>query len=238
MAAHHVTKILIVTIIMSLANFARAVEINHINQFSLSGVSLDQVGITDEPVFALRMPSSAFQDPAKEALSDRDYMAWVPLDFKDGTIDVDVMSNLTDDTPAYARGFVGISFRIDDQLRFESIYLRPTNSVADDQVRRNHSVQYAAYPDFRFGQLRCEFPEKYETYADIDTGRWIHMRLVVSGERAVRYLDHSNKPGFIVNDLKLGTAQLGGVGIWVESGTFAHFRNFKISHALDVPNAE
>lgn len=65
-------------------------------------------------------------------------MAWLPVDFKDGSIEVDVASDLASDAPAYARGFIGVSFRIDSQARFESIYLRPTNSQADDQIRRNH----------------------------------------------------------------------------------------------------
>jgi len=98
-------------------------------------------------------------------------------------------------------------------------------------VRRNHSVQYAAYPDHLFDRLRRETPEKYETYADIATGRWIRMKLVISGTRAILYLDNKPTPSFIVQDLKLGAKQRGGVGIWLESGTIAHFRNVKINQS-------
>jgi hypothetical protein len=52
---------------------------------------------------------------------------------------VDLASDLAADAPAYARGFVGLAFRIDAAGRFENIYLRPTNSTAADQVRRNHA---------------------------------------------------------------------------------------------------
>ena len=80
-------------------------------------------------------------------------------------------SELVADAPSYARGFIGLTFRIDKKGNFESIYLRPSNSVADDQVRRNHSVQYVAYPDYRFDRLRRESPEKYESYAELDLQR-------------------------------------------------------------------
>ncbi|TCP32411.1 hypothetical protein EV292_10843 [Sphingomonas sp. BK235] len=208
--------------------FAQALSVD---AFKLSGVKLQQDTYQGVSALKMTMPSSATQDPTKEALADRDYMAWLPLNFHDGTIDVDVASDLSADAPRYARGFVGVTFRIDDNNRFESIYLRPTNSDAEDQVRRNHSVQYVAYPDFKFDRLRRESPEKYETFADITTGRWIHMRVVVSGSKARLYLDGRSKPALIVDDLKLGSSQRGGVGVWIESGTVAHFRNLKVTPA-------
>jgi hypothetical protein len=196
--------------------------------FHLSGVSLRASTYQGAPAMELRMPSASYQDPAKEALADRDFMAWLPVDFGDGTIDVDVASDLAADAPGYARGFVGLTFRIDAKGRFENLYLRPTNSTAPDQVRRNHTIQYAAYPDFRFDQLRSKFPEIYETWADIATGRWIHLRVVVAGSTLRLYLDGSPRPAFIVDDMKLPATQRGGVGIWIESGTVAHFKNLRI----------
>ncbi|EPJ84696.1 hypothetical protein CFII64_13298 [Pseudomonas sp. CFII64] len=199
-------------------------------EFRLSGVSLVEGRYKGESALEIKMPSSSYQDQGRERLLDRDFMAWLPMDFTDGTIEVDVASDLASDAPDYARGFIGVSFRIDAQSRFESIYLRPTNSQADDQERRNHSVQYAGYPDFRFDQLRKESPEQYETYADLELGRWIHMKVVVEGAKARLYLDHAAKPAFLVNDLKYGAGQHGGIGIWIESGTVAHFKNLKVTH--------
>lgn len=199
-----------------------------VDQFKLSGVSMAAVTYEGVDAFEVRMPPSSYQDPAKEALADRNFMAWLPVNFGDGTIEVDLASDLASDAPAYARGFVGLAYRIDGAGRFENIYLRPTNSVADDQVRRNHTIQYAAYPDFRFDALRRDFPGKYETYADISTGRWIHLKLVVKGATARLYLDGSSRAAFIVTDMKLPAEQHGGVGIWIESGTVAHFRNLRL----------
>nr|WP_240635012.1 alpha/beta hydrolase [Brenneria salicis]NMN90735.1 pimeloyl-ACP methyl ester carboxylesterase [Brenneria salicis ATCC 15712 = DSM 30166]RBP60195.1 pimeloyl-ACP methyl ester carboxylesterase [Brenneria salicis ATCC 15712 = DSM 30166] len=200
-----------------------------IDAYRLSGVTLRPSTYQGSAAFELRMPSSAYQDPAREPLSDRDFMAWLPVDFQDGTIEVDVASDLAPDAPDYARGFIGLTFRIDEKGRFESIYLRPTNSTVDDPVRRQRSVQYVAYPDFRFRRLREEVPGKYETYADIALGRWIHMKLVVKGSEARLYLDKKAEPVLVVNDLKFGAAQKGGVGVWLESGTIGHFRNLKVT---------
>jgi hypothetical protein len=118
--------------------------------FILQGVSLVSAPYQGRDAVRVTMPASATQDPAKEALSDRDYMAWLDTDFGDGTIEVDLATELAPDAPDYARGFIGLAFRIDRQNRFESIYLRPVNAQVDDPVRRNRSVQYVAYPDFPF----------------------------------------------------------------------------------------
>ncbi len=199
-----------------------------IDQFEISGVSIRNSNYNGDAAVEITMPSSSYQDPLREKLTDRNFMAWLPLDFGDGTIEVELASDLAPDAPEYARGFIGLAFRIDAQGRFENIYLRPLNSTSSDQIRRNHTIQYAAYPDFRFDTLRAQFPEKYETYADIEIGRWIHLRLVVNGVSAKLYLNHSNRPAFVVNDMKLPADQRGGVGIWIESGTVGHFRNFRV----------
>lgn len=202
-----------------------------LEHFLLSVVSLEQSSFKGTPAFKMTMPSNALQDPRTEKLTDRNFMAWLPVNFSDGLIEVEVANELSPDAPAYARGFIGLTFRIDEEGRFESIYLRPTNSTANDQVRRNHSVQYVAYPDWRFDRLRAEEPEKYESYAELDLGQWIHMRIVVSGVSAELYLDGKTRPALIVNDLKFGPDQRGGVGVWLESGTIAYFRNLRVAPA-------
>lgn len=187
--------------------------------------------VADKEGLRVSLPRASWQDPAREPLSDRDYMAIIPLDFRDGTIEVEVKGALDPAAPAFARGFVGIAFRIGDG-KFEKIYLRPTNGVANDMVRRNHSVQYAAYPDWRFDRLRREAPARYETAADIAPDRWIKMRIEVSGATAKLFLDGRNNPVLIVNDLKLGGSQRGAIGLWVETGTVAHFRKLMVTRLV------
>ena len=200
---------------------------NSTEDFNLHGVALTATEYLGERCLCMAMPDSAIQDPEREQLADRDFMAWVPLDFANGIIEAWVASDLIANAPSYARGFIGLTFRINNAGAFESIYLRPTNSVSDDQIRRNHSVQYVAFPDFRFDRLRRESPERYESYAELELNRWIKMKIVVNALRAELYLDDKEQPALIVTDLKLGES-LGGVGVWLESGTIAYFRDLKI----------
>lgn len=70
--------------------------------------------------------------------------------FKNGSIEVNLLSRLLPDAPAHARGLIGIAFRINETNdRFECIYIRPTNGRAEQQLRRNRSVQYFSFPDFK-----------------------------------------------------------------------------------------
>ncbi len=151
-------------------------------------------------------------------------------DLKDGTIEMKILSRLLPDAPASARGFIGLAFRIShDNSRFESIYIRPTNGRAEDQIRRNHSTQYISHPDYLFDRLRQESPEKYESYADMGLNEWIKMKVVVKGAQAKLYLNDSKEPVLIVNDLKLGADQSGGIGLFVGIGTEGYFSDVKVS---------
>ena len=146
------------------------------------------------------------------------------VNFKNGTIEVKVLSRLLKDAPAFARGFIGIAFRINDSnTKFESIYIRPVNARVDDQVRRNHSIQYYSYPDYKFDRLRRESPEKYESYSDMEMNKWITMRIEVKDAQAKLFLDSNKQPSLIVNDLKHGADLSGGMGLWVETGTEGFF---------------
>ena len=151
------------------------------------------------------------------------------INFKNGTIEVKVLSRLLKDAPDYARGFIGVAFRINDSnTKFESIYIRPVNARVDDQVRRNHSVQYYSYPDYKFDRLRKESPERYESYADIEMNKWITMRIEVKDAQAKLFLNNSAQPSLIVNDLKHGADASGAIAFWVETGTEGYFSDLKI----------
>ena len=151
------------------------------------------------------------------------------INFKNGTIEVKVLSRLLKDAPDFARGFIGIAFRINDSnTKYESIYIRPVNARVDDQVRRNHSIQYNSYPDYKFDRLRKESPERYEAYADMEMNKWITMRIEVKDAQAKLFLDDNQQPSLIVNDLKHGADLSGAVGLWVEVGTEGFFSDLRI----------
>jgi hypothetical protein len=147
--------------------------------------------------------------------------------FHNGTIDVELAGRPGANAAAGARGFIGIAFRMRGKS-YEYIYLRPTNGRADDQVRRNHSTQYGAQPDYDYDRLRKESPEKYESYVDLEPGVWTRYRIVVNGTKARLYVHDAPQPCLVVNDLKLGDSE-GSVALWVGPGTEGYFANLKIS---------
>jgi hypothetical protein len=151
------------------------------------------------------------------------------LVFGNGTIEVEIAGAVRAGAPEGARGFVGIAFRVQGDLKtYDAFYLRPTNGRADDQVRRNHSAQYIAHPDWPWFRLRKEFPEKYESYVDLVPGTWTKVRIEVDGEKARLYVHGAKQPTLIVNDVKSGAGAKGAIGLWIDIGTEAHFRNLVV----------
>jgi hypothetical protein len=152
---------------------------------------------------------------------------------RDGFLDLYVAGTVAAGADTSARGFVGVVFRSSsDGRRFENVYLRATNGRANDQVRRNHATQYESIPDYPWWKLRKETPGRYESYVDLEAGKWTEMRIVVHGSQAEVFVNRAAQPSLIVNDLKLG-AGTGMLGLWIGSGTVAYF-----SHAVITPSRD
>jgi len=165
---------------------------------------------------------------APDAVNAASYAVVKDASFLNGTIEVDVAGQPAAGAGAAARGFIGIAFRLQGDGRYEYIYLRPTNGRADDQVRRNHSTQYSAHPDFDFARSRQEAPEKYESYVDLEPGVWTRIRIEIDGRKVRLYVRDAQQPCLIVNDMK-HDPQSGGVALWVGPGTEGYFSNLNIT---------
>jgi hypothetical protein len=171
------------------------------------------------------------KDSAMKEVDESTFVKLKDVAFSNGTIELKVLSKLAPNAPDFARGFIGVAFRINNtNSKFECIYLRPTNGRANDQVRRNHSIQYFSFPDYKFGRLRKEAPEQYESYADMGLNEWIKIKIIVNGAQAKLYLNDNNQPSLIVNDLKHGADLSGGIGLWVDIGTEGYFSDLAIHH--------
>jgi hypothetical protein len=166
-------------------------------------------------------------DALPEAGNGASYAVVKGSRFHNGTVEVELAGKPAVGAGGGARGFIGIAFRMQGN-RYEYIYLRPTNGRADDQVRRNHSTQYGAWPDFDYDRLRKESAEKYESYVDLEPGVWARYRIVVEGTKARLYVNGAAQPCLIVNDLKLGDSE-GAIALWVGPGTEGYFANLKIT---------
>ncbi|MBT3916866.1 MAG: hypothetical protein HN731_07770 [Rhodospirillaceae bacterium] len=152
------------------------------------------------------------------------------IEFQNGVIEIEVAGRPLPDAIPEARGFIGVAFRIiDDLSAFECMYLRPTNGRAEQQLRRNRATQYFSYPDWKFDRMRTEVPGHYEAYVDLVTGAWTNMRIEVEGDKAKLFVHDNEHPTIIVNDLKHGPDLTGGIGLYIDNGTEGFFKNLTVS---------
>jgi hypothetical protein len=215
--------ILIASIFICLSSaYSQSVELSRSNLESVN------VSMSIEKLMG-REVVKAIKDSAIKGVDEPTFVKIKGLQFRNGTIEVKVLSRLLKNAPEFARGFIGIAFRINDSnTKYESIYIRPTNGRAEDQVQRNHSIQYYSYPDYKFDRLRKESPERYESYADMGLNEWITLRLEVRDAQAKLFINKNKQPSLIVNDLKHGPNASGAIALWVETGTEGFFRDLKI----------
>ena len=154
------------------------------------------------------------------------------VDFGSGTIEAEIAGIPAPGANEAARGFVGIAFRLQNDLAtYDAFYLRPTNGRAEDQERRNHAAQYVSHPAWPWFRLRSETPSKYEAYVDLVPGVWTKIKIEVRGDRARLYVHGQEQPTLIVNDVKLGAQAHGAVALWLGPGTIAHFRDLSVEPA-------
>ena len=197
-------------------------------KFDKYEVEAVSVSLSKEKVMG-RETVKVIKDSAVKGVDEPTFIRIKDVDFKNGVIEVNVLSRLLQNAPQFARGFIGIAFRINDSnTKFESIYIRPANGRTDDQVRRNHAIQYFAYPDYKFDRLRVESPERYESYADMALNEWIKLQIVVKDTQAKLFINDNKQPSLIVNDLKHGASSSGAIGLWVDIGTEGFFSDLKI----------
>jgi hypothetical protein len=158
------------------------------------------------------------------------YAKLLNSNFNNGILEVKMLSRLLPDAPDFARGFIGIAYRIsDDDSKFESFYVRPTNGMTEDPVRKARGCQYFSYPNYTFAYFRDNNITKYEAPAAIGLDEWITLRAVIHGESAEFYINNDKTPTLIVTDMKHGANQSGKIGFFVDIGTEAFFKDLKIT---------
>jgi hypothetical protein len=190
----------------------------------------EPVNVSVEEKFMGKAVLKVIKDSTVKDVDEPTFVKMKGIIFKNGTIEVKVVSKLLKNAPEFARGFIGIAFRVNDNnTKYESIYIRPLNARVDDQVRRNHSIQYYSYPDYKFDRLRKESPEKYESYSDMEMNTWISLKIEVKDALAKLFINDNEEPSLVVNDLKLGEDLSGAIALWVEAGTEGYFADLKVT---------
>lgn len=211
---------LLITFVNTLMVRGQGELLKDLNGFSLNNVAIEKVAHHHKK--AIRV----IEQPGKRG----EAMAILhEVEFKNGTIEVELSGRPRPGVDSAYRGFVGIAFRVvkGDPIQFECFYLRPTNGRSTDQLRRNHATQYISSPGYPWAKLRKENPGVYESYVDILPGEWIKVKIEVNDNVGKLYVHDSKEPTLIINDIK-HPAQYGNIALWIGAGTEAHFRNLKV----------
>lgn len=202
--------------------------------FQLFNVTGEIIKFQGEKVLKLERDLKAFPfdiNRLEATVDDVHYARLLNLDdFENGTIEVKMYSQIQNPSPfAGAAGFIGLYYRIqEDNSAWESIYLRPKVGRADNQLYRNHTVQYFAYPNAKFDTLRKIAPFKYEGPAPVALNEWIKMRIEINGESAEMFINDLKYSSFIV-DKMLGKSKKGSIGLYVDIATTGYFKDLKVT---------
>ncbi len=165
------------------------------------------------------------------SLIEDTYARLIGPSFHNGIICVEMRSRLLPEAPEFARGFIGIVFRVsEDDAEFESYYVRPTNGRHHDPVRRSHGSQYFSYPGYTFSYFREHNITGFEAPCDIDLDEWITLKAIVKDDSAAFYINDMDTPVLVVEHLKHGADAKGGIGFYVDIGTEAFFRNLQVTY--------
>ncbi len=135
--------------------------------------------------------------------------------FENGVIEFDVAVN-------GERSYPGVLFRIASRGNHERVYLRPHHA---NTARVPDVVQYvAAFNGIDSWQLYGG--DGKTAYADLPTGRWLHVRVEVSGTQARVFLDGAEQPALEIHELQRGMSK-GGLGLLGPADGSAYFSDFR-----------
>ena len=202
-------------------------------QFEITNVTASLVQLDGEKVLKVERDLKALPFDVNRLEATVDEPTYVKLknfSLENGTIEVKMLSQIQDPSPfEFAQGFIGIAFRIDEKdSAYESIYLRPKVGRSENQMFRNHTVQYYSYPNYKFDTLRKLEPGMYETSAPVNINEWITMRIEINGEKAELFINDAKYSNMIVNKMK-GSVSNGSIALWVDIGTIGYFKDLKIT---------
>ena len=196
---------------------------NDLNEWIPVHTSVTQEEMDGEKVFRVTKKDKIMQ------FDENTLVRLKGIDFHNGIIRVKMLSRLLPDAPDFARGFIGIVFRVNrENSEFESFYIRPANGMTEDPVRKAHGCQYFSYPGYTFAYFREFGITEYEAPIHNRLNEWIQLTAIIQDEKAQFYLNDEKDPVLEVQCMKHGKDAHGSVGFFSEIGTEAFFKDFEI----------
>lgn len=141
------------------------------------------------------------------------------VELGNGVIEVDVACT-------GARSYPGVIFRSQPDGSWERFYIRPHRSGRVPPSLYTDVLQYL--PSWnRVDSWQLYSGPGYTNGHVIPTGRWFHVRIEVSGDRARVFLDGSTQPDLDIPQLRHGVRK-GGITLMAPSDGSAHFSSFSL----------
>jgi hypothetical protein len=150
----------------------------------------------------------------------------LPIWFEDGTIEVDVLSRLHDNTSDTTEPLAGLAYRIrGDKSRFDAVEVRPLNGTTKTMPspRSRRVAQFFANPEWPFDKLWPE--ESWDWSEDMVADMWTRITVQIDGTRLTALVDGVQ---VLVIPVVRAAATRGDLGLFVDVGTEAFFANLRI----------
>ncbi len=140
--------------------------------------------------------------------------------FDQGTLEIDLLG---ENNPG--RSFIGIAFNIQNDKTFEAIYFRPFNFVSDEQIRKEHMVQYIYHPKYTWHSLREERTGEFENEIPVppDPDNWFSAKIKVTETTVEVFVNDITEPVLKVDRLAEPKSQK--IGVWAGNGSSGTYRN-------------
>ena len=132
------------------------------------------------------------------------------FEFTHGTIEFDAKGK----TQPPQGSFVGIAFRVVDEITYDAVYFRPFNFGVPEAERRAHAVQYVSSPEWPWDQLRAKYPGQYEQPVEPapDGDMWFHVKIEIEGGEIRVFVNDAEEPALQVTELSGRSG--GSVGLY------------------------
>ncbi len=142
------------------------------------------------------------------------------IEFDKGIIEVELLG---ENNPG--KSFIGIAFNIQNDNTFEAIYFRPFNFVAEEQIRKDHMVQYIFHPEFTWRKLRDERTGEFEDEISDppNPDDWFKAIIRINDNKVEVYINEISEPVLSVN--RLTSTKSNKIGVWTGFGSSGRFRN-------------
>ena len=142
------------------------------------------------------------------------------IEFAKGIIEVELLG---ENNPG--KSFIGIAFNIQDDSTYEAIYFRPFNFVADEQIRKEHMVQYIFEPEYTWNKLRKERTGEFEheIASPPNPDDWFKARIKITDEKVEVYVNEISTPVLTID--RLTSTKSKKIALWIGHGSSGRFRN-------------